>query len=138
MVQFDNIGPDSYFEVVIYFDDKKSLLLGIESIKFTMMESKINSTPNESIEKTKDAIIDIYDEPVMQTAINVLPIIGKHSEVTLRARGNSISKAVTVALIITDSILKGNSKIHKITVGSEPIKELGEIHSTIEIILKKN
>ena len=106
-------------------------------MKFTMMESKSKSIPSESIEKTKDAIIDIYDDPVMQTAINVLPIIGKHTEITLRARGNSISNAVTVALIITESILKGNSKILKITVGSEPIKELGGIHSTIEIILKK-
>ena len=102
------------------------------------MESKSKTTSSESIEKTKDAVIDIYDDPVMQTAINVLPIVGKHQEITLRASGNSISNAVTVALIITESILKGNSEILKITVGSEPIKELGGIHSTIEIILKKN
>ena len=102
-----------------------------------MMESKNKSIVAEKVQKSKESIINIYDDPVMQTAINVLPIVGKHPEITLRARGNSISNAVTVALIITESILKGNSKILKITVGSEPIKELGGIHSTIEIILKK-
>ena len=102
-----------------------------------MMDSEIRNMSSELIEKPKDSILEIYDDPVMQTAIDALSILGKHKEITLRARGKSISNAVTVALIINESLLKGNSKIHKITVGSEPIQELGEIFSTIEIILKK-
>ena len=101
------------------------------------MDSEIRNMSSELIEKPKDSIFEIYDDPVMQTAIDALSILGKHKEITLRARGKSISNAVTVALIINESLLKGNSKIHKITVGSEPIQELGESFSTIEIILKK-
>ncbi len=76
MLQFDNINLQNQFEGVIKFDYNKSLLLGVKSKKNTMMESKSKSIQSQSIEKTKDAIIDIYNDPVMQTAIDVLPIIG--------------------------------------------------------------
>jgi len=33
--------------------------------------------------------------------------------------------------------LKGNSKIHNVTVDSEPVRELGQAQSNIEIILRK-
>ena len=107
------------------------------------MESKIanNLKPIETKEiiqeNSKESIFDVYNEPAMTSAIDVLSIIGKHKEVTLRARGDSIPNAVTVANIITQSLLKGNSKIHKITVSSEPIQELGKTLSNIEIILRK-
>jgi DNA-binding protein len=74
----------------------------------------------------------------MQSALDILSILGNHKEVTIRAKGNSIPNAVAVANIITENMLKGNSKIHKITVDSEPIQELGRAISNIEIILKKN
>jgi DNA-binding protein len=45
---------------------------------------------------------------------------------------------VAVANIITENILKGNSKIYRITVDSEPIHEMGRTLSNIEIILRKN
>ena len=55
----------------------------------------------------------------------------------IKSKGNSIPNAVAVANIITENIMKGNSKIHKITVDSEPIQEMGRTLSNIEIILTK-
>jgi len=111
------------------------------------MGSKIQRTlaiPTEtkeiSLEETNasnNSVFEIHNDPAMQSALDALSIIGKHREITLRAKGNSIPNAVTVANIITESILKGNSKIHKIKVGSEPIRELGRMLSNIEIILRK-
>ncbi len=84
-----------------------------------------------------DSLFDIHNEPIMQSALDALLILGKHKQITIRAKGNSIPNAVAVANIITENMLKGNSKIHKITVDSEPIQELGRALSNIEIILKK-
>lgn len=90
-------------------------------------------------EQTKESnnVIEIHNDPVMQSALDALSIIGKYKEIKIRARGNSIPNAVAVANILTDNMLKGNSKIAKITVDSEPIQEMGRTQSNIEIIIQK-
>ena len=113
-----------------------------------MMDSKVSNaldTPKvtngeivkEQVNIFQESIFEIHNDPVMQTSLDLLTFLGKHKEITLWAKGDSISNAVTVALIITESIMKGNSKIHKVTVGSEPIKDLGSVQSNIKIILRK-
>lgn len=113
-----------------------------------MLKSEIHSTFEKSLaskeentlEQTKttdESVFEVHDDPVMESALDALAIIGKHKEITIRARGKSIPNAVAVALIITESMLKGNSKIHKITVDSQPIQELGRAISNIQIILRK-
>jgi len=92
----------------------------------------------EQIKASEDSVIVIYNEPVMQSALDAIPVLVKYGEMVLRAKGNSIPNAVAVANIITENILKGNSKIHKITVDSEPIHEMGRTLSNIEIILRKS
>ena len=80
---------------------------------------------------------EINNEPVMLQALEVLSILGKNEEITIVAKGNSIPSAVTVALIITENLLKNNSKIRQIIVGSEPIYEMGGVMSNIKIVLRK-
>ena len=87
--------------------------------------------------KESDNVFEIYNDPVMQSALDALSIIGKHKEIRIKARGNSIPNAVAVANILTDNMLKGNSKIKKISVDSEPIQEMGRVQSNIEIIIQK-
>ena len=82
-------------------------------------------------------VFEIHNDPVMQSALDALSVIGKYKEIKIRARGNSIPNAVAVANILTDNMLKGNSKIIKITVDSEPIQEMGRTQSNIEIIIQK-
>ncbi len=91
----------------------------------------------EQTKTTDESVFEVHDDPVMESALDALAIIGKHKEITIRARGKSIPNAVAVALIITENMLKGNSKIHMIAVDSEPIQELGRVTSNIKIILRK-
>ncbi len=100
------------------------------------VETKEENTP-EQTKTTNESVFEVHNEPVMQSALDALSIIGKNKEITLSAKGQSIPNAVAVALIITENMLKGNSKIHKITVDSEPIQDLGSSMSNIKIILRK-
>ena len=91
----------------------------------------------EQTKKSDNAIITIGNDPVMESAIDVLSVLGSESQVILKARGNSIPNAVAVANIITEKMLKGNSKVQKITVDTESAAGIGSMTSTIEIILNK-
>ncbi|MEO2264753.1 MAG: DNA-binding protein [Nitrosopumilus sp.] len=91
----------------------------------------------EQTEKSEDAIINIGYDPVMQTAIDVLSAFGSKNKVVLRARGNSIPNAVAVANIITEKMLIGNSKVEKITLDTVEAAGIGNMTSTVEIILNK-
>lgn len=102
-----------------------------------LMEEIKAENGQEQIEISAESVITIHNDPVMQSALDAISIFGKHKEITIRARGDSIPNAVAVANIITENILKGTSKIQKITVDSEPIHELGRTLSSIQIILKK-
>ncbi len=102
-----------------------------------LMEEIKEEKGQEQIKTSEDSVIVIYDDPVMQSALDTISILGKHGEITIKAKGNSIPNAVAVANIITENIMKGNSKIHRIAVDSEPIQELGRTLSNIEIILRK-
>jgi len=103
-----------------------------------LMDDTKERSGQEQTKTSNESIFDIHNDPIMQSALDILSILGKHKEITIRAKGNSIPNAVAVANIITENMLKDNSKIHKITVDSEPIQELGRAISNIEIILKKN
>ncbi len=83
-------------------------------------------------------IFNVRSEPVMIEAINVISMLGKSNKVIIRAKGDFIPNAVAIANIITEKMLKGNSKIQKILVNTEFPAGIGKMLSTIEIILLKN
>ena len=56
----------------------------------------------------------------------------------MKARGQSIPNAVAVANIITEKMLKGNSKVEKINLDTVAEAGIGNMISTVEIIIKKN
>lgn len=91
----------------------------------------------EQTEKSDEAIINIGNDPVMQSAIEVLPILGNKNKVILRAKGHTIPNAVAVANIITEKMMSGNSKVQKINLDTESAAGIGRMTSTIEIILNK-
>jgi len=103
-----------------------------------MLMDEINEQcGQEQTDKSEDAIITIGNDPVMLLAVDVLSVLGKKNRVILRAKGNSIPNAVAVANIITEKMLKGNSKVEKITVDTEAAAGIGNMTSTVEIILNK-
>jgi|TARA_B100000029_G_C17361189_1_gene882603 DNA-binding protein len=89
----------------------------------------------ESIKQDDELIVT--NEPVMKTAVDILSKFSLTNKLVLKAYGEIIPNAVAIANIITENILKGNSKIDKILLDSEITEEKGMI-SNIQIILLKN
>jgi len=106
-----------------------------------MMEDSSQSKLLSSISANQNdelPIFNVHSEPVMIEAINVISLLGKSNKVIIRAKGDSIPNAVAIANIITEKMLKGNSKIQKIVVDTEMPAGIGKMLSTIEIVLQKN
>jgi len=102
-----------------------------------LMEESSERYGQEQTDKSENAIVTIGNDPVMQSAIDILSILGSKNQVVLKAKGNSIPNAVAVANIITEKMLKGNSKVQKITLDTESAAGIGRMTSTIKIILNK-
>jgi archaea-specific DNA-binding protein len=100
-------------------------------------QSKLLSSISSN-QKDDSPIFNVHNDPVMIEAINVISMLGKSNRVIIKAKGNSIPNAVAIANIITEKMLKGNSKIQKIKVDTEMPAGIGNMLSTIEIILQKN
>lgn len=98
-----------------------------------MVEEKSTRVPY-----TSEDVYQVGNEPVMSTAVEILSKFAKKGILVLKARGNNIPNAVAVANILTEKMMRGNSKIKKIHVDSEPGREIGMLVSTIEIILVRN
>jgi archaea-specific DNA-binding protein len=86
-----------------------------------------------------EKVLIIREEPVMECALDVLMDLGNSGQVTLVAKGNAIPTAVAVANIVTENMMKGNSKIVDIFVDSEngSGKYGMTLISTIKIIIAK-
>ena len=86
----------------------------------------------------EQTIITIGNEPVMLTAVEVVSQLINKNQVILKARGNSIPNAVSVANIITEKMMKNNSKVKKINLDTVAEAGIGDMTSTVEIIINKN
>ena len=80
----------------------------------------------------------VKDESVMTGALDVLTALDASKRVVLLAKGNLIPNAVAIANIVTENMLKGNSKIEDIKLDSVISEEDGQMISNIEIILTKH
>ena len=85
----------------------------------------------------KDSFFE-KDESVMASALDVLTALSASKRVVLMAKGNLIPNAVAVANIVTENMLKGNSKIEDIKLDSVISEEDGQMISNIEIVVIKN
>jgi archaea-specific DNA-binding protein len=82
-------------------------------------------------------LIAINQQPVMECALDLLTELVQHKIVILKAKGDSIPTAVAVANVITENMMKGNSKISDIVVDSESQGNHGPLVSIIEITITK-
>ena len=78
-----------------------------------------------------------YD-PIMQSATDALMLLSKLGKIYIKADGDLIPNAVSIANIIVENFLKNNSEIEQITLGSEISTTDGKMTSNIEIIVLKN
>ena len=81
--------------------------------------------------------INIGNDPVMLTAVDVVSKLMNQDKVILKARGNSIPNAVAVANIITEKMLVGSTKVEKIKLDTLEEAGIGSMTSTAQIIIKK-
>jgi DNA-binding protein len=101
------------------------------------MEETTELSGQEQTEKS-ETTMQIGNYPVMESALEVLEMLGKKSKVILKAKGNSIPNAVAVANIIREKMMNGNSKVEKILLDTVAAAGIGNMTSTVEIILIKN
>ena len=80
----------------------------------------------------------VEDDPIMQSATDALMQMSKMGKLCLKAKGDLIPNAVSIANIIIDNFLKNNSKIDRILLDSEISSNDGRMISNIEIFLFKN
>ena len=80
----------------------------------------------------------VKDESVMTSALDVLTTLSANKRLVLMAKGTLIPNAVAVANIVTENMLKGDSKIQDIKLDSVISEEDGQMISNIEIVLIKN
>ena len=78
-----------------------------------------------------------YD-PIMQSATDALMLLAKVGKIYIKAEGDLIPNAVSIANIIVENFLKNNSKIERITLDSDISTTDGKMTSNIEIIVLKN
>ena len=97
-----------------------------------MLDTEISKSENSIIQ---DEFL-VRDEPIMQSALEVLSKIAKTDKIKIKGRGELCYNAVSICNIITENILKGDSKIENITVDSEILDD-GQMISTIELVLIK-
>ena len=102
------------------------------------LDNKKSPDDSENMRSNDSDVFTVEKKPVMLEAVDVLTMLSKSNKAILRAKGDSIPNAVAVANIITEKMLRGNSKVDKISVDTEGAVGLGKMLSTIEIILLKN
>jgi len=96
----------------------------------------LHGETNQTSSITDSNVYFVGGDPVMKVALDVLTDLANSGKIVLKAKGSAIPNAVAIANIITEKMLKGNSKIENITVDSESKIGLRMI-STIEITLSK-
>jgi DNA-binding protein len=88
--------------------------------------------------KSGDNVIFVGRKPSMAYVMALVTQLGARSEVKIKARGQSISKAVDVVEIVRNRFVK-EMQVAGISIGTDSLKvEDKEINvSSIEIIVKK-
>ena len=102
-----------------------------------LVEDKMQLNGNFSNSEGK--LVNIHQQDIVPCALDLLTDLVKHKTVTLVASGQSIPTAVAVANIVTENMMKGNSKILDIVVDSEETNEKSgpSLVSVIKITITK-
>ena len=85
----------------------------------------------------EQTIINIGNDPVMLTAVDVVSKLMNQNKIILKAKANSIPNAVAVANIITEKMLVGVTTIEKINLDTLEEAGIGNMTSTAQIFIKK-
>ncbi len=80
-------------------------------------------------------VILVGKKPIMSYAMAALMQLTESGDVTIKARGRALSRAVDVAEVVSKRFLSGNAVVKSVTIGAESVGEPPKNISTIEIKL---
>ena len=104
-----------------------------------MKIQKTYTTDDDSVTiRKKENEYIVEHGQIMEIALDVMNLILKFGEIYLKARGELIPNAVSVANIITENYLNNTSRIEKINLDSEFLENGSKLISSIEITVLKN
>ena len=94
---------------------------------------------NGNLSHSEGKLVTIHQQDIVPCALDILTDLVRYTTVTLVAHGQSIPTAVAVANIVTENMMKGNSKILDIIVDSEETHEKSgpSLISIIKITIAK-
>lgn len=84
----------------------------------------------------RDQILYVGGAPVMNMVVDAMSKLGDGGLLSIRAREDNIPRAVVVANILTEKMMRDNSAVYKILLDGD-MKPDGSMASTIEIIMTK-
>lgn len=80
-------------------------------------------------------MVNVRFKPVMQTAVDLVPVFLTHKRLVIRAAGDAIPNAVAVTNILKEKMHKDRVEIKSISIDSMEQEDRGPMKSTIEIVL---
>ena len=105
-----------------------------------MNEAPAQEAPQTQVQRTSPPNhIFVGKKPVMSYAMSALIQLTQAGEITVKARGLAISRAVDVAEIVTKRLANGQFKVKDINIATEVVGEGAEQRniSSIEIVVGK-
>ena len=87
------------------------------------------------VQISKNQAFEVYKEASMPLVLDLISQLGKNKEITLKAKGDSIANAVTVANILTNNHLEEESKNYEKMTHENQIHD-NDLKSTIEMVIK--
>ena len=90
------------------------------------------------LQETSQNDFFVGNDPIMQCATDALMLLSKVGKIYIKAEGDLIPNAVSIANIIVENFLKNNSEIERIALDSNISTTDGKMTSNIEIIVLKN
>ena len=82
-------------------------------------------------------VVLVGKKPIMSYATAALMQLMESGAITIKARGRAISRAVDVAQVLENRLMRGTVKIADIKIGTESLGNPPKNVSTIEIKLEK-
>lgn len=85
---------------------------------------------------SKNNIFELSRKPTMPFVLELIARLREKKEITLKARGNSIANALSVANLLTNNHIENPYKTQQATIDLDPNNKMSSSESAHEMIIK--
>ncbi len=85
---------------------------------------------------SKNNIFELSRKPTMPFVLELIARLREKKEITLKARGNSIANALSVANLLTNNHIENPYKTQQATIDLDPNNKMSSSESALEMIIK--